>query len=552
MTITATRSFGYWVIRILLLMGIGLLIFIAITLLSYQWLGRAKQSSKVTIVEIPQGVSSWRSVNAAERSNDDVTYRVPIVRETASGTPTYGNFPPSGYATSPTTVYPKLMNGNSAQTVSPSTTDFSKTEFEVTPPSVAPPPPGYQWQQRTFIVPGTSSISGAVGPPNSGFQNVTQWELVPDTQGAGGEIGRDQRARVLAEQLHATPTSQRDEKKMDELRKILDESFISKQEAQEQRLAKLSEEVAKTKEVLEKRKSNQKEIVDRRISELLDNPDTMKWDYEPNTTSKTPAPSTKQTPLTVVPNSFDKSVPYVTPNFPPVYTYSPTIPNRGGATKPNMPVYNPYEYQQPGYTLKLGPMPSVASAPPSTPPIVVWPNTQPLQPLIPPALSSTFPQSSPAQVASPLEEKALPSDLWMLGTRLLEIHLNLKHSEKENNPQILESLTLILKQLEANWAARSKEFQSSLDEVTKQIDDLNKLNNREWGADQVTLRETVQNQIQSLNDRKRDISRYLEWMRNFEQEQLAAVRVPSKAEPTKPSDESAEKPANATVPDKSK
>jgi hypothetical protein len=527
MTTTATRSFGYWVIRILLLMGIGLFIFIAITLLSYQWLGRAKQSSQTTKAGFPQVDSSLRSVNAARPSTYDTIYRNAIANETVSGTPTYGNYPSAGYAKSPTTVYSKLMNGNLAQTVSPSTTDFV-----VPPPSVAPasPPPGYQWQQKTFTVPGTSSMPGSDGPPNSGFQHVTQWELVPAKQGAGGEIGRDQRARVLAEQLHATPTSQRDEKKMDELRKILDQSFVSMQEAQEQRLAKLLEEVAKTKAVLEKRKANQEEIVERRMSELLGNPDTTKWDYEVNSASIAPPVPSTTAMLGQRGELFQLRA------VPRTYLPIPSAPHGDGTTKPDMPVYNPYEDHKPWV------VPGPSNVIPA--PRLNAPETQ---------LGIVDEQPSPLLQETFTPQATSPStDIRSLGSRLLEAISDLKQVTDKTNDQTVASLRDAMRQIEKSWVTRSTELQSDLEELTKQIEELKMLDNREWVAGNEPIRQSVQSQIKILTKRKADLAELQKWMKDFELNQLAKFREPRKVDMPEPIVEPEKTPVDAPVPTDSK
>ena len=131
MKTASTRTYAYWVKKILLFAGVGVMIFVGVPVLVYQSFAEAQQPNRTIKKAIQQPVTVDRDLEIRELNN-----------------------------------YPQtILNGYPSE-----------------------PPPGYQWQQQTFIMPRTSSMPGAVGPPNSGFKNLTQFQLVPVTQGTGGEI----------------------------------------------------------------------------------------------------------------------------------------------------------------------------------------------------------------------------------------------------------------------------------------------------------------------------------------------------------------------------
>jgi len=244
----------------------------------------------------------------------------------------------------------------------------------------------------------------------------------------------DHDAIALARQLIATPPSERDEKKLDDLRKLLNESFAIKHEIHEQRLAKLSEEVAKTKETLDKRKSNQAEIVERRMNELLDGPDVMGWEYKPSQSS--PAAS----------------------------------------------VYVPLDSQ------------------------------------------GSVPLNDAPDVASEFRLRRIPQTKMpdsMLGSQLLEALKDLKNGKKGTNRQAIKSMTLKMRYFETSWSNRWQELQSSVAELTKQIDELNKLIKSDWNATDESIRKVAQYQIQSLTERRERVLISVKWMEDFEATQLA-------------------------------
>ena len=366
------------------------------------------------------------------------------------------------------------------------------------------------------------------------------------------ENGFDQRSRELAQQISATPLSQRDEQKMQELRKLVNESFISKQETQEQRLAKLSEEVANTKKTLDNRKSNQTEIVERRMSELLGAPDTLSWNNEQRLSGFT-APAT--TYMELPPGSTGNSsvIPPAYGNYngfvvPPNQASAVWIPPSGSgtakSTKPRMPVYNPYEGLNPSVMpnqyLPGFPGPSVYLDPQSQTNASDFGAGQTLK------LQANTPNAGPLFV---------PQDLKVLAARLLKAIINLKNAAMATDPPSdarVQAMRLLLGDLEASWSDRSKEFQNTITALTKQTTELEKLNNREWVEEDAPLREAIENQIQVLIERKRSDSAHLKWMKDFERDQLAEFSEPRELNAQKASDEPKDKSADESVPSENK
>ena len=367
------------------------------------------------------------------------------------------------------------------------------------------------------------------------------------------ENGFDQRSRELAQQISATPLSQRDEQKMQELRKLVNESFISKQETQEQRLAKLSEEVANTKKTLDNRKSNQTEIVERRMSELLGAPDTLSWNNEQRLSGFT-APATTYMELppgsmgnsSVIPPAYGNYNGFVVrPNQPNAVWIPPSGSGTAKSTEPRMPVYNPNDGRNPTVMPKqFYPVPNPGPS--------VYLDLQSQTNASNSGAGQTLKLQANTPNAGPL---FVPQDLRALAARHLEAIINLKNAAMATNPPSdarVEAMRLLLGDLEASWSDRSKEFQNTITALTKQIAELEKLNNREWGEEDAPLREAIENQIQVLIERKRSDSAHFKWMKDFERDQLAEFSEPRELNAQKASDEPKDKSADESVPSENK
>jgi hypothetical protein len=109
----------------------------------------------------------------------------------------------------------------------------------------------------------------------------------------------------------------------------------------------------------------------------------------------------------------------------------------------------------------------------------------------------------------------------MLGSQLLEALKDLKNGKKGTNHQAIKSMTLKMRYFETSWSNRWQELQSSVAELTKQIDELNKLIKSDWNATDESIRKVAQYQIQSLTERRERVLISVKWMEDFEATQLA-------------------------------
>ena len=367
------------------------------------------------------------------------------------------------------------------------------------------------------------------------------------------ENGFDQRSRELAQQISATPLSQRDEQKMQELRKLVNESFISKQETQEQRLAKLSEEVANTKKTLDNRKSNQTEIVERRMSELLGAPDTLSWNNEQRLSGFT-APATTYMESPPGSSSYSSVIPPAYGNYngfvvPPNQPNAVGIPSSGAgsnkSTPQGLPVYNPYGGQNPLVVPN-----QLYPAPYGIPYQGLYP-----QPVVGMSDSNGLQGLTVRDITTKNEIVFVPNLVWTLSERLIDFATALKPDILVTNPLsegAVEALRILLDSHEAVWAAKYKEYEDTLSTFTSQIAEIEKLKNREWREGEERLREAIEIQMKSLNKQKRDVSSYLNWMQDFKQNKFPELFDQGKLKTQKSADEPKDKSADDPVPTENK
>jgi len=111
-------------------------------------------------------------------------------------------------------------------------------------------------------------------------RTVTTWVATAPMQGHGQEV------RDLVKQLHDTKEddSERDEL-LDKLREKLNEEFSKMHEGQAAQIAQAEERLEKLKATHKQRTDNRDKIVQRRIDQLLGQPDPWQWNVGP-----TPAP----------------------------------------------------------------------------------------------------------------------------------------------------------------------------------------------------------------------------------------------------------------------
>ncbi len=81
----------------------------------------------------------------------------------------------------------------------------------------------------------------------------------------------------LAEKYRNTEDKKEKEKIKEQLRTILSQQFDLKEEEKNARIKRLEEEIIRLKDELVKRKKNKKEIVNRRLKELLGESRYLEW-----------------------------------------------------------------------------------------------------------------------------------------------------------------------------------------------------------------------------------------------------------------------------------
>lgn len=200
-----------------------------------------------------------------------------------------------------------------------------------------------------------------------------------------------------------------------------------------------------------------------------------------------------------------------------------------------MPVYNPYEDHKPWV------VPGPSNVIPA--PRLNAPETQ---------LGIVDEQPSPLLQETFSSQALRSSDIWSLGSRLLEAINELNQVTDKTNDQTVESLRDAMRQIEKSWVTRSTELQSDLEELTKQIEELKMLDNREWVAGNEPVRQSVQSQIKILTKRKADLAELQKWMKDFELNQLAKFREPRKVDMPEPIVEPEKTPVDEPAPIESK
>lgn len=149
----------------------------------------------------------------------------------------------------------------SAQTPPPSYTITGVNPSQ--PPPTAPPPPAVP------MPPGSPSFPGRVNfarPGNFPFYPVTVQE-----------VGVSREAEQLAQRYTAEKSDAEREKIKNQLTELLKEQFDQRQKRHEEEIKQLEAQVKKLRDLVDKRQENRREIITRRLDQILREAQGLGW-----------------------------------------------------------------------------------------------------------------------------------------------------------------------------------------------------------------------------------------------------------------------------------
>lgn len=234
-------------------------------------------SALVSPIAIAAGLSSWNLLVGQDQVSTPVAPSAsagPAVVGTTSAPVALGTLPELASTTS--TVSVAAGPTNPVGPLAPAVPVPPAQTMNASNPAWATAPATTAVRSANTIY-STGTAATAALPPNTYTYVYNQYDTLHDSEDV--KLGAE--AQKIASQLRSPNLDEEDEKDIKaKLQDLVAKQFRHRQDKRKKELDQLKKQVADLEKGLEDREQKQKEIIDRRVAELLGQSDPLGWDYQ--------------------------------------------------------------------------------------------------------------------------------------------------------------------------------------------------------------------------------------------------------------------------------